>query len=181
MAAKWSVEGGSAVCEFLPKLMRLEDYDGAVEVYLEALYEQFRQDFVLARPIFNGKRLGLKRHPLIEGREATFWHLISTGSEEAERVPDLRRCERLAWVKVMIERWPDEQILAWRENRGRKGTQILLWCEQAAYLVVLEDRGDYILPWTAYYVEHEHQRKKYRKRYEEALKAGTALNTGAAL
>ena len=34
------------------------------------------------------------------------------------------------------------------------------------FLVVLDDRGDYILPWTAFFIEREHQREKYNKRWE---------------
>ncbi|MNH30689.1 hypothetical protein D3C79_909980 [compost metagenome] len=45
------------------------------------------------------KRLGLKRHPVIQGKEATFWHMISEGNDEAERLPDLRRCERIRWPR----------------------------------------------------------------------------------
>jgi hypothetical protein len=33
------------------------------------------------------------------------------------------------------------------------------------HLVVLADRGDYILPWTAFYIEHENWHRKYLQRY----------------
>ncbi|MBV5305008.1 MAG: hypothetical protein JZU70_12590 [Chlorobium sp.] len=35
------------------------------------------------------------------------------------------------------------------------------------YLVVLAERGDDILPWTAYLVEQPHQQRKLQKEYEE--------------
>jgi type I restriction enzyme M protein len=39
-----------------------------------------------------------------------------------------------------------------------------------SYVVVLTDRREYVLPWTAYLVEEEHQREKLVKEYE-AFKA----------
>lgn len=35
-----------------------------------------------------------------------------------------------------------------------------------SYVVVLADRGDYVLLWTAYCVEMEHRRQKLRREYE---------------
>lgn len=35
-----------------------------------------------------------------------------------------------------------------------------------ACLVILADRGDYILPWTAYPVVHTHQQRKLQKEFE---------------
>ncbi|WP_139743353.1 hypothetical protein [Aeromonas veronii] len=31
---------------------------------------------------------------------------------------------------------------------------------------MLDDRGDNILPWTAFFIEHEHERRKYNKRWK---------------
>lgn len=39
--------------------------------------------------------------------------------------------------------------------------------EQESYLVILADRGNYILPWTAYLVEQPHRQRKLQKEYEE--------------
>jgi hypothetical protein len=42
-----------------------------------------------------GTRLGLKRSPLTQGREVTFWHMISAGKVESERTPEWRRASAL--------------------------------------------------------------------------------------
>jgi len=34
------------------------------------------------------------------------------------------------------------------------------------YLMVVADRGDYVLPWTQYHIEYAHRREKYRKEFE---------------
>jgi len=38
------------------------------------------------------------------------------------------------------------------------------------YLVILADRGDYILPWTAYLVEQPQRQRKMQREYEEYRK-----------
>lgn len=54
----------------------------------------------------------------------------------------------------------------WSNRRG-SDTRILLALDDFSYVVVLADRGDYVLPWTAYTVERKHRREKLRKEYEE--------------
>lgn len=149
----------------LPLLILLEHHKGVWDDYFEAIYKIFHQDFVLTKPNFRGKRLGLKRYPEYEGKSATFWHMISTGDQENERIPDIRRCERIAWPKPIIEDCDHSCLKVWAEPKG-KNQRIHIWFEDEGYLVVLDDRGDYILPWTAFYIEREHQRNKYNKRWK---------------
>lgn len=150
---------------WLPALEELKAYGGDFARYLEAIYQIFCTDFVESKPVFAGKRLGLKRHPVIQGKEATFWHMISEGNDEAERLPDLRRCERIRWPRPIIENAADATLKVWREPNG-SGHRILIWFAEAEYLVVLDERKDYILPWTAYPVEREHQQRKLERRWE---------------
>ncbi|GAB4556061.1 MAG: hypothetical protein Tsb0017_09600 [Geothermobacteraceae bacterium] len=155
--------------EWLPPLVLFEDYDGDWARYLDAIYEWFKRDFVYSKPVFQGRRLGLKRHPLENGKEATFWHMISEGKDEASRIPDLRRCERIRWPKPIVENDVDASIKVWRNKRGRD-ERVCLWLVEENYLVVLADRGRYILPWTAYLVEQPHRRRKLQREYEEYRK-----------
>ncbi len=69
----------SGTPDWLPPLVLFHDHGGDWEVYLEALYACFRQDFIDAKPVFQGRRLGLRRHPMSYGKEATFWHMIQEG------------------------------------------------------------------------------------------------------
>ena len=87
------------------------------------------------------------------------------GSTEDERTPDFRRCERIRWPAPIIEHSLAPELKVWAEPKG-KNQRIHIWFESESYLVVLDDRGEYILPWTAFYIEHEHQRKKYIKRWK---------------
>tara|TARA_R100000656_G_scaffold103161_2_gene75060 strand:- start:333 stop:818 length:486 start_codon:yes stop_codon:yes gene_type:complete len=149
---------------WLPPLEEFTAYGGNWNRYLAALYDIFCSDFVKSRPSYCGVRLGLKRHPVIDGKEATFWHLISEGDVESERIPDMRRCERIRWPRPLIENAACPEMKVWIETR--KGEErIHLWLESENYLTVLNRRREYLL-WTAFFVEHEHQRRKYNKRWE---------------
>jgi hypothetical protein len=152
--------------EWLPPLVLLGDYGGDWDAYLNAIYAYFKRDFVDSKPAFEGRRLGLKRHPLTHEKEATFWHMIQEGRIEDERTPDLRRCERIRWPRPIIEHADEPAVKAWRNQRGRE-ERVCLWFEDEDYLVVLADRGGYILPWTAYLVEQPHRKRKLQKEYED--------------
>jgi hypothetical protein len=126
-------------------------------------------DFVDNKPTFQGRKLGLKRHPVVHEKEATFWHMIQEGSIEEDRIPDLRRCERIRWPKPIIENDADTAVKVWK-NKRRREDRVCLWFEQEDYLVILADRGTYILPWTAYLVKQKHRKRKLQKEYEAYLK-----------
>ena len=38
-------------------------------------------------------------------------------------------------------------------------------------MLILADRGDYVLPWTAFVVDRDHRRKKLQRAYEDYGKA----------
>jgi hypothetical protein len=68
--------------EWLPPLVL---FSGNWNAYLTAIYDWFKKDFIDSKPVFQGRQLGLKRLPITEGKEATFWHMISEGKNEEER------------------------------------------------------------------------------------------------
>lgn len=151
--------------EWLPDLVTLADCDGNWSSYLETIYEYFCADFVRSKPAYPDKRFALKRYPVSQEKEATFWHLISEGRDEEERIPDMRRCERIRWPRPMIEAVESERVYVWRNVRGRN-ERTLIAVDDFSYVVVLDEREDYVLLWTAFYVEREHRRKKLAKEYE---------------
>jgi hypothetical protein len=151
---------------WLPPLVLFSDYGNDWNAYLNALYAWFKQDFIDSKPSFQGRRLGLKRHPIAQGKESTFWHLIQQGEVEEERTPDFRRCERIRWPKPVIEHDDDPAIKVWRNRRGQE-ERVCLWFVQESYLVILADRGNYILPYTAYLVEEPHRQRKLQREFEE--------------
>jgi hypothetical protein len=153
---------------WLPLIVLLDAFGGDWHRYLTALYQIFQVDWMQpARLQFRGKRIAIKRHPVDKnGMEATFWHLISTGEIEDERLPDIRRCERVGWPRAILDNNTDAAIRHWVEMRG-KYRRVHLWCVDADYVFVLCDRTDYVLPWTGFHLEHRHQRLKFQKRWEQ--------------
>lgn len=157
--------------DWLPGLLRLEDSGGNWGRYLDALHQRFLTDFVESKPDWLGKDVRLKRHPEHDGKSATFWHMISEGSTEADRTPDMRRCERIAWPRPIMDEFDDAdpgttpcRVLWWTELRGTE-TRYHLAPDDFSYVVVVADRGAFVLPWTAYYVEHAYRREKLRKKW----------------
>jgi len=109
-----------------------------------------------------------------DGREAAFWHIIQRDSNTAKaRVPDLRRCERIAWPRRIIENSSKPVVSLWQTNRPRKGgspdVRILLWIEHLDYLVVLAKKKSVAVLVTAYCTDLEHQRKKLRRERDNYL------------
>lgn len=151
--------------DWLPPLVLFEDFQGNWDAYLAAIYEWFKQDFIDKKPAFQGRRLGLKRHPLTRGKEATFWHMISEGREEENRIPDLRRCERIRWPKPVIEHENDPKVKYWVSVKCNED-RIHIWLDEEDYVVVLADRKGYLLPWTAFLITSSHTREKMKKEYE---------------
>jgi len=160
----------------LPDLIELSEFGGDYHKYLEAVYEYFRQDFIAKRPVFRGIKLGLKKYPLSQDKEATFWHMTSEGKDETTRNPDMRRMERIKWPAPMINQSEHPYQKVWENMRGNK-TNILIFHEDEGYLVVLRKAKNYILPWTAYLVTYKSQKKKLLKEYETYIKARSDKNT----
>jgi hypothetical protein len=159
--------------DWLPPLITLDDHDNDWNSYIKAVYEAFRNDFVVSRPTFGDQSMRLKRHPFSHNKEATFWHMVSSGTEEDSRVPDIRRCERIRWPRAIIEHYNDSEILAWRNERNQD-KRILLFLQRERYLVVLNVRKGYVMPWTAFIVEREHRVRKLLKEYEEYKRTGAS-------
>ncbi|BAK83999.1 hypothetical protein [Komagataeibacter medellinensis] len=101
---------------------------------------------------FRGDSVSCRRFPETANRWAAFWHLIQEGMIETERTPDLRRCERIRWVRWVIENAEtNPEINIWQNQRGNE-TNTLLWF-RTEYLVVLSHRNGYYLLKTAYCTE----------------------------
>ena len=164
------VDMGSNDSFELPELVELSQYGGNFHRYLEAVYELFKRDFIENRPTYRGVRLGLKKYPLSQDKEATFWHMTSTGEEESTRIPDLRRLERIQWPASMINQSEHPYLKVWENTRGNK-TNILIFHEKENYLVVLRRGKDYILPWTAYLIEYSSRKRKLLEEYEGYMKS----------
>ena len=154
--------------DWLPELLLLDNYGGNWQRYEDEVYSRFYVDFIESRPTLEGMPVYVKRF-LEKGKERGFWHLVQEGPVEKKREPDIRRCERIAWIRVIIEKAYDSSVKKWYTKRRNK-TRYLLWLEEAEYLIVLEKRARAWVLWTAYCVVESHQKRKLQKQYRESLK-----------
>lgn len=153
-----------------------EEFNGDWARYIEAVHQVFRDDFVRCKPVYRNRRVGFKRLPKVDGKECTFYHLTHEGADEENRTPDLRRCERIRWTKPVIEKCDAWGLKVWAQER-QGNTRICIWLEPEEgphYVIVLADRGKYILLWTAFTMDQDHQIRKKQKEYDAYKKAEAA-------
>lgn len=81
----------------------------------------------------------------------------------------LREIKLIRWPRAIITTHDTKFVKCWKNSRkGEERVAIAL--EDFSYVVILADRGDYVLLWTAYWVEQEHRRQKLRREYEEYMR-----------
>lgn len=136
-------------------------FGGDWEAYETQLYAIFLAEIAHGGLTFRGDRVSCRRLPETEGKWAAFWHLIQQGKVEDDRLPDLRRCERLRWVKYMIESWNTDNDIQWWENKRGAETNILLWYREE-YLVIIARRDGYWLLKSAYETNQSHRVRTLR-------------------
>ena len=163
-------------CEQLPSLVICNNW-AEFQNYDNILYQIFKRDFIDSKPIFENKEVLIRRHPLVDEREQTFFHITSKDyKENEERCPDPRRCERIAWVRKFIEN--DfclencdrcDGIKVWEENY-KTNQRIYLLLEEERFIVIIERRKTYCLLVTAYYLYYDHSLRKLLAKYDAYIK-----------
>lgn len=145
-------------CKWLPKL---EPYNTATEwkEYEDFIYGIFKNDFISTYPNFENKRVKIRYHPIEFGKEEAFFHVTCqdySKDKDRERAPDLRRCERIRWVRKFIENYncnencePCDGVKVWLKPYN-KNERVHILLEEENYMVVLEKRDTYCLLITHY-------------------------------
>jgi len=90
-----------------PDLITLNQYGGNYDAYEEALLDLYNADLWNSGLTFCGLNVAPRVHQRFEKNgktlDWTFVHFTSSGAIEADRELDLRRCERIGYVRVIIE------------------------------------------------------------------------------
>jgi len=175
-------------CKLLPKINQCKSLT-EWKVYEKNLYEIFKNMFISKVLIFEDKPIRIKQYPKYNEYETAFIHLIcrkevdkSVGPNDRE--PDLRRAERLHWIKCIIDNYPCveecidcEGILLYKEyyNGNVNRLRVKLFLPIERYIIVLEDHKTYYLMITAFYIDNDRQLKKYYEKYLEYKKQETPI------
>jgi len=104
----------------------------------EALYRLFERDFKKSQPVYEGRAVWF--FPEMEnGKEKIFWHLTSREDKKVgERPPDLRRSERLPWVRPMLDHPEKPEVLAWDHKEGDGAVKTYVWLEDYDFVVIMK-------------------------------------------
>jgi len=143
----------------------LIELNGDPIAYIELLYAHFNSHFIDSRPRLDGKQV-LHDSRDDGGKCACFVHITSKDDEASgARVLDLRRSERLCWIRPIIENVTQPEVLRWDEEKGRQ-RRVFLYLANERFLVILEETKYGYMLVTAYYVERDHTHERYLRKYD---------------
>ena len=155
-------------CEHAPE--RVTNTFNDYSEYEDAVYQEYLKSFSNKNFTFNGKKIVEKKHPMIAGKSGTFWHIISSGDDEASKLPDFNRYETVGWAGFILEYCLDNctSKLVWEVKKHTK-TRVHIYCPEIEYVVVLDKREDFYIFWTAFPVKYQHTKQRFMKEYKEYL------------
>ena len=104
---------------------------------------------------------------MYDGKEAGFWHCVSSGPDEQNRTPDIRRCERISWIRAIIENYKDALIRTWKRKK-KSDLRVYIWFNEN-YLVVLGERRKHVQLITAFCTNRSHTIRKLKREYERSI------------
>lgn len=161
---------------WLKPIVRLEDFNGEVDIYLGHIFSLFEQDFINSQVFFRGKKVIYDKTD-DNGRPSAFVHITTEENRNTtEREICLRRCERISWIRAIIENCEEPQVLVWEKEQAtskRRAIRTYLFLEQEDFLVILQEikHGHYMV--TAIYVDSPHQKRKHLKEHKEFKEKGS--------
>jgi hypothetical protein len=127
-----------------PPLMLFSGYSHWAD-YEDAIYAVYLQTVAHAQLTFLGAPVKVRFIPTTKHKGYGFWHLISEAPEqdhrnEDDRIPDMRRCERVRWVAWCIQN-AGTPGFSWWENERKGQTHVVIWAEEHDYAVMLGKRN----------------------------------------
>lgn len=163
-----------AFCEQLPSRLEWEMFNGDFVRYEESLYQIFQRDFVVNRLVYQGKPVDIIHEQYYNGKERSFWHIVTSGQEDFTRSFDEERCGSMPWARGLIEGNADcQDFKVWvKWHDQTKKDRHYIWCSKVNYMVILEDRGAFFKLITAFNVQ-PYNVARYQKDYEVYCKTKT--------
>lgn len=147
----------------------LMPFGGDWKEYEDKIYAVFLDSFVSPDIRFNGWPVNAQYRPETNGKGFSFWHTISeapniSNRNEEDRVPNIRRCERIRWICWVIKNAGNDGFLWW-ENQRRNNTHVVIWAREHDFAVVLAKRRNYYVLKTAYAEIRPHRRTSFESEH----------------
>ena len=155
-------------CSHIPE--KLTNTFGDYTEYENAVYQVFLNTFSGKQFSYEGKPIYEKKHPLVSGKSGTFWHIISSGDNEASKLPDFDRYETVGWPGFILEYCLAQcnNRLIW-EVKKHTSTRVHIYCPDIEYVVVLDKRDGFYIFWIAFPVKYGHTKRRFLKEYHDYL------------
>lgn len=166
------------MCEWLPALLSISPW--GIKTY-QFLYDVFCKEIRDAGLKIDGQFVVIPKETDADGVEELFWHLTTRKPqtvprrlkpylkiEEGERLPDLRRCERLSWINpVTAKAFTVPEILAWDYEEGDGRIKTYLWLKKHDFVVIFKKlKSGRRLLITSFYVDRKYTRNNFQKKYD---------------
>lgn len=167
---------------WLPDLICVDPWVGGDGGTYDQLYAVFQRDFVHSHPCYDGREVWYFPD-MDDGKEEVFWHLttreerpkpvprrmrhvVPTPPAQLARYPDLRRCERLPWVRPLIEHAAWAEVLAWDYLEGDGATKTYVWLKDWDFVVIMKKYPDCKRRLiTSFYVDSDYKQQDLERKY----------------
>lgn len=158
----------STIPDWMPDMFQVNPW---TENTFELLYRIFQTDFVNSQPCYRGNTVWFFPEKE-DGKEVVFWHLTSrVDKTTGERLPDLRRSERLPWARPMLANPDKPEILDWDYEEDDGSIKTYVWLKDYDYLIILKKyRNGRRRLITSFWIEYQNFRIKLDKKYEKRAK-----------
>lgn len=172
--------------DWLPEIVAVNPWSDAT---YEMLYKIFCRDIRDHNLRYIGHNVWI--FPDMEdGKEKIFWHLTTRECKREKiprrkqkfypegqqytqpgRMPDLRRCERLPWVKPLIEHPSEPEVLAWDYKEGDRTVKTYIWIKDYDFVVIMKKYpGGKRRLVTSFYVDETYKREDFERKYANRIK-----------
>jgi len=173
--------------EWLPSLVEVSPWEFSRQnnTY-EMLYQIFCRDIINCDLKFANYDVWIFKD-LDDGKEKIFWHLTSREEKAkkvprrqrkfyasdtipAQRYPDLRRSERLPWIKPLIENPNECEVLAWDYREGDGVIKTYVWLKDCDFVVIMKKYNDNTRRLvTSFYVDSDYKRMDFERKYRDRI------------
>ncbi len=159
------------MCDFLPQPKNFNYNWSTWKDLIEEVHLEFAKQFVQDVCSFAEKQIKID-FTLEEGKERTFWHLVTRDIERhkgGERTAEVERTVRAHWARPIIENFKHECIRYWKYLHNGKSIRHYFWAEKLNYLVILEEKPNSFFLVTGYMVDKEYMKKTLEKQYAQRI------------